>query len=127
MSTITVQKTRSISDIRPLVIHELNSANFSYQKPTGKDYESFKHKNSTFRVNRQPIPRSTYSCEYLTYGTMPKYRYKEDNGLVAMERASAGMGSTYKNDFKEIKNGKSAKMDFKDLDCYQDKFKYAMR
>ena len=48
----------------------------------------------------------------------------KNNTMVSMERSNAGLGSTYKNEFKDTKNSKAAKIDYKTLDCYQDKFRY---
>ena len=40
-----------------------------------------------------------------------------------MERGKASMESTYKNDFKDMKNVKGMKIDYKELNSFQDKFK----
>ena len=38
-----------------------------------------KQKSSGYIMNRQPMERSSYSAQYLNYGSVPTYNHKADS------------------------------------------------
>ena len=50
-------------------------------------------------MNRQPMGKSSYQCDFLEYGSLPTYNFKHEEGVVN-KNFSAVRTSTYQNDFK---------------------------
>ena len=69
-------------------------------KPNKSYYLTSKEKKNTFSLNRQPIPRSSYSAQYLNYGHIPTYSYKSDNIRQSPETPLAIKASTYQKEYK---------------------------
>lgn len=91
----------------------------NYKAPQKKDYPLAQPKAKHI-PNNQPLPRSSYGCDYLAYNNLPKYKYEQSTTTQAMPTMGK-RNSSYQEDFT-IK--KIEKINFKELDCYQDKFKY---
>ena len=66
------------------------------------------------------MPRTTYDKEFLTYGTLPFYIYKENTPWISRGN-SKNISSIYKADFKSPSN--PHQMNYKEFDCYKNKFK----
>jgi hypothetical protein len=71
------------------------SAKNSFKKPHKDYYLTAKEKKNSFSLNRQPIPRSSYSAQYLNYGHIPTYSYKPDTIRQSPETSLAIKASTY--------------------------------
>ncbi len=65
---------------------------------------SSKPKNNSYCLNRQPMPRSSYSAQYLNYGHIPTYTYKADGVAPFPEASLAVKASTYQQEYKEKLN-----------------------
>lgn len=75
-------------------------------------------------ANRQPMPRSSYSAQYFNYGYMPTYAYKPDETKQFPQTSLAVKASTYQQEYRD-KLAMTKNIDFKELDCFRDKFKYS--
>ena len=48
----------------------------SYSKPPKNSYSKENNKNQYFKINRQPMGKSSYQCDFLEYGALPTYDFK---------------------------------------------------
>jgi hypothetical protein len=69
------------------------------------------------------MPRSSYSAQYLNYGHIPTYCYQSGDVPPFPESSIAMKASTYQQEYKE-KLSMTRNIDFKELDCFRNKFKY---
>jgi len=81
-------------------------------KPSKEYYLTTKEKKNSFSLNRQPMPRSSYSAQYLNYGHIPTYSYKPDTIRQSPEASLAVKASTYQQEYKD-KLGVINKVNFK--------------
>ena len=68
------------------------------------------------------MEKSSYSTEYLNYGHIPTYSHKNDGISPSLGVSLAVKASSYQQEYKE-KLALTNNIDFKELDCYQNKFK----
>lgn len=97
-----------------------NSDRTSYSRPPKTAYVKDLNKTHGFAANRQPMGRSSYQCEFLEYGALPVYIFKQNEGAVTSCK-SVVKNSTYQADFKPEK---TSLINPYTLDCRQDKIKY---
>lgn len=48
----------------------------NFRAPRKEDYP-LRSPKPEYKFNNQPMPRSSYGCDFLTYGQLPKFTYKE--------------------------------------------------
>ena len=92
----------------------------SYKAPKKEDYPKRK-KPEEYLCSHQPLPRSTYGREFLTYGNLPKFNYKQGCSQIVPSGSKKPQKSSYETDFTAKKPDLT---NFRELDCYKDKFKY---
>lgn len=89
------QDQRSSHSLQFYLYLSRNTAKIFFKKPSREYYVSPKHKNNSYIVDRQPMPRSSYSAQYLNYGNISTYSYKPDITPTFPEASLAVKASTY--------------------------------
>ena len=92
----------------------------NYKPPKKEDYVRRTPKPEYF-CNNQPLPRSSYDRDFLTYGTLPKFSYRQDSSNIMPGGRASLDKSCYRADFTAKQPDR---VNFKELDCFKDKFKY---
>ena len=95
-----------------------------YRAPERSAYKIFKYNNTFFNADRhkQPLPRSSYNREYLINPPSLNQRYlpRDNNVMMGKTASDRFLHSSYQADFK---NKQADKINYKELDAYQNKIK----
>ena len=67
------------------------------------------------------MTRSAYGRDFLNYGSLPTFKYTPQHNQIFPSFSRPKQQTSYDTEFT-AKNSK--KIDFKELDCFKDKFKY---
>lgn len=74
----------------------------SFKAPDKKYYPSRPNK-VVYEFKNQPLPRSSYSRDYLTYGSLPRFNYKESSSNLMPFSTSKSQCSSYRSEFTNKK------------------------
>lgn len=111
-----------LSPLKTKFPFELASTNeVSYKAPTEGDYEKYRYKQPDYEMNPRPLPSSSYKESYQNYpGLRQHYFSAQKDQLTRL----GPFNVTIRPKNCEVSQKKAERTNYKDLDCYVDKFKY---
>lgn len=93
----------------------------TYKAPKPDEYETYRYKRKEYSANLQPLPRSSYNREFLTYNAKKQNISCRNMDNHSFFNRTRDIGTTYNKDYS---SQKTKLVDYRELDSYRDKFKY---